>query len=100
MKAGSWIADVTYERNYQLAVTRFANAPESAQRRHWYQVSHASTPANATGTPYQFSTLPGPYRYIQVWLSNKLQDRTLLQVNANGAPEPFTTNTAPFRPTW
>ncbi len=102
VKAGSWIADVTYQRNYQLAVNRFANAPanapESAQRCHWYQVSHASTPADATGTPYQFSTLPSPYRYIQVWLSNKLQDKTLLQLNANGAPEPYTTNAALVSP--
>jgi hypothetical protein len=98
VKAGGWIADVTYERNNLLAATRFANAPSSAQRCYWYQVAKVAAAADANGTPYYFTSLQGSYRYMLMWVNTKLRAQTLLQVNANGFTEPVTTNAALVSP--
>ena len=104
VKAGGWIADVTYERNNQLAATRFPNpsnlaVPSSlAQRCYWYQVAKVAAAADANGTPYYFTSLQGSYRYMLVWVNNNLRAKTLLQVNNNGFTEPVTTNAALVSP--
>jgi hypothetical protein len=105
VKAGDWIADVTYERNQNLVLSRFmswggaigANQPAGlpdpinngewdnlpAQRCFWYQVQRASQSANATGT-LAFPADPVPYRYMMVYVNSPMSARTVL--NANGQP--------------
>jgi type II secretory pathway pseudopilin PulG len=105
VKAGDWIADVTYERNQQLVLSRFlswggaigANQPAGlpdpinngewdnlpAQRCFWYQVQRVTQPAAATGN-LQFPSDAAPYRYMMVYINSTVQARTVL--NAGGQP--------------
>ena len=102
VKVGSWIADVTYERHYATALSRFplvpslpgsaANVP--AQRCFWYQVSKVTPPADATGA-LAFSNDPGPYRYMMVWTSSDLRAKTVLNV---GTGQPAVVNAALVSP--
>jgi type II secretory pathway pseudopilin PulG len=81
IKVGSWIADVTYERNLGTALSRFSITP--AQRCYWYQVSKVTQPADATGS-LVFADGGVPYRYVMVWTGTKLQAKTVL--NTDGSP--------------
>jgi len=89
IKAGSWIADVTYERRHFTGQSRFrylpdigAPAPPPAQRCYWYQVQRATAPADTAGTP--FATF-GAGRYALVYTSTDLRAKTLWD-SANGVP--------------
>lgn len=97
VKPGSWVADVTYERQAGVASTRFPNSPGSAQRCYWYRVTMAGTVTSVVGTSYRFSTLPGPYRYMVVHVDSPLQVRTLLTMR-NGVVEPYAVNSALVSP--
>jgi hypothetical protein len=110
---GSWIADVTYERhafvvwNPNTFAGRFLNGnppigipnPTNkgewdnmpAQRCFWYQVAKVAPAANATGTMV-FSTDPGPYRYMIVYVSSSLQAKTLLKTINPPTVEPAVLN--------
>jgi hypothetical protein len=102
VKTGDWIADVTYERNQNLVLSRFygwVNAAFSglpnainnlewdnlpAQRCFWYQVQRVTQPVAATGT-LAFANDNGiAYRYVMVYVDRILQARTVL--NNNGQP--------------
>jgi type II secretory pathway pseudopilin PulG len=113
IRVGDWIADVTYERNQLIVRSRwwntnpvptgFANPANNfewdnlpAQRCNWYQVQKVTTPANATGN-LVFSTDPGPYRYMMVYVDQALQAKTLL-MNNNGVVEPRVVNAALIAP--
>ncbi len=104
VKAGDWIADVTYERNAQTVLNRFLswnpggpppyvglpnlinngewdNLP--AQRCFWYQVQRVTPPAAAVG-PFAFANDPTSYRYMVATVNSSLLARTVL--NGNGQP--------------
>jgi len=108
VKAGDWIADVTYERNQQRVLSRFLswsplgsppyvglpnpinngewdNMP--AQRCFWYQVQRATPPAAATGA-FAFANDTTTYRYTVVTVNSSLLARTVLNNgnNVNGQP--------------
>ncbi len=103
VKVGDWIADVTYERNWQTVENRFLNWPQPgggtgglmnainngewdnfpAQRCYWYQVQRVTPPAAATG-PLVFPNDPTTYRYMVAYLNSSLLARTAL--NNNGQP--------------
>ncbi|HKI20284.1 MAG TPA: hypothetical protein VKA15_20510 [Isosphaeraceae bacterium] len=103
VKAGNWIADITYERNQSLVLSRFlswnAQVPPyvglpnpinngewdnlPAQRCFWYQVQRVTPPAAAVGQ-YAFPNDPANYRYMVVTVNSSLQARTIL--NGNGQP--------------
>ncbi len=93
VKAGDWIADVTYERVYQTVISRFlsyqqgggglpnlANRGEwdnlPAQRCFWYQIARSTQPATDPAV--------ANYRYMIVSTTSSLQARTVL--GAGGLP--------------
>jgi type II secretory pathway pseudopilin PulG len=93
VKVGSWIADVTYERQLTVAQNRFAPVPsfprqtmdnQPAQRCFWYQVAKITPPADATGT-LSFAGDPVGYRYMMVWTTTDLRAKTLMN-QGNGQP--------------
>jgi len=81
---GSWIADVTYERQQQLDLAKFqfggtlGSGGPPAQRCYWYQVSRVTTPADLAGSPY---SAIGAGRYMFVSTSTPLKAKTLLYIN-------------------
>ena len=88
IKVGSWIADVTYERNFATSYTRYADAatsgviPYSYQRCHWYQVAKRSDVEDeVTGSS---APVQAGYRRITLYTTSPLKSRTLLQ--AGGSP--------------
>jgi type II secretory pathway pseudopilin PulG len=92
VKVGSWIADVTYERQLATAATRFIPVPsvrgtmdnQPAQRCFWYQVAKITPPADATGT-LSFAGDPVAYRYMMVWTTTDLRAKTVMN-QSNGQP--------------
>ncbi len=90
VKAGDWIADVTYERNYLIASTRFVGVPNPAhqgewdnmppQRCYWYQVQRSTPPTNDLSV--------AGMRSMVVSVGSSLQAKTLMtasgqwQINA------------------
>jgi hypothetical protein len=106
VKAGDWIADVTYERqasvvfNPQAGTGRFYNMVGNppviwgtpnpfnfnewdnlpAQRCIWYQVQKVVAAADVIkGSPLDFDNgANGPYRYMFVYVNTSLQARTVL----------------------
>jgi type II secretory pathway pseudopilin PulG len=94
IKAGSWIADVTYERNQTTSDLRAGKAsalPPAApvypmQRCHWYQVARKGDA--------QASAIAG-YREMVVYTATPLRSRTLLQ---NTPATPVYLNAALFMP--
>jgi hypothetical protein len=85
VRIGSWIADVTYERNPVTANSRFgAGNPLSSQaggvvypgqRCFWYQIVKRSTPADeGTGVGLGVSG----FRAMTVWISSPLNAKTQL----------------------
>jgi hypothetical protein len=104
VKVGDWIADVTYERNEQIVLSRFLSfSPQvppyvglanpinnaewdnmPAQRCFWYQVQRVTPPAAATG-PFAFPNDPTNYRYMVAYVNSSLLARTVL--NGNGQPK-------------
>jgi hypothetical protein len=106
VKAGDWIADVTYERqasvvfNPQAGTGRFYNMVGNppviwgtpnlfnfkewdnvpAQRCIWYQVQKVVAAADVIkGSPLDFDKgANGPYRYMFVYVNSSLQARTVL----------------------
>jgi hypothetical protein len=103
VKAGDWIADVTYERSQSVVLSRWWTGTSSllppnlplgivntqnngewdnlpAQRCYWYQVQKAS-PA---GPDYYIDTTGATYRSMVVYINQNLQSRTLL--TAVGTP--------------
>ncbi len=84
IKPGSWIADVTYERQQQndLAFFQFGGVVGSggpaAQRCYWYQVSRVTAPADLQGSAY---SAIGNGRYIFVSTSSPLKAKTLLKLS-------------------
>ena len=99
VKAGDWIADVTYERKQSVVLSRWwagtatnqplgvSNATNNgewdnlpAQRCYWYQVQKASP---AVSDPYLGAT----YRSMVVYVNQSLQARTRL--SAAGTPAPL-----------
>jgi type II secretory pathway pseudopilin PulG len=106
VKAGDWIADVTYERVESTVHTRWwqnntipvgVNNPANnkewdnlpAQRCYWYQVQKV-LPAE----PDPYGVAGGPYRSMVVYVNQSLQSRTLL----TAAGTPFTINAALIAP--
>ncbi len=108
VKVGDWIADVTYERNAQLVLSRFLSyGPQlppvpfglpdpinygewdnlPAQRCIWYQVQRVTPPAPAIGQ-FAFASDTTNYRYVVATVTSTLQARTVLTV-ANGNVQPF-----------
>jgi hypothetical protein len=97
IKVGSWIADVTYERNQATSDKRAVNAAGMAalgtaplypmQRCHWYQVARkgdvVASPALAN------------FREMVVYTSTPLRSRTLMH---NSPPIPVYLNAALFMP--
>lgn len=92
IKVGSWIADVTYERNEAVDTFRFSSPAYSStfagQRCFWYQVVKRTEPQDATayfggesGGPLNRS---GVYREMIVQVNTDLQAKTRL--NASGQP--------------
>lgn len=85
IKVGSWIADVTYERNLTTSNTRVGNALSAGvavypfQRCHWYQVSKKG---EVQSDPDVSDSNSVPYRRMIVGISSPLKARTLL--NAGG----------------
>ena len=100
IKAGSWIADVTYERNAvednQRAVldptTGKAGAFYPYQRCHWYQVAKR-TEAGPAANKFTGDAAAG-MREMTVWTSTQLQAFTLL----NSGGEPYHVNAALVSP--
>jgi hypothetical protein len=93
VKVGSWIADVTYERNQAVAASRFAGG-YPAQRCYWYQIVKRSTPADeSTGAGLQ-NAIPsgGSYRAMTVWVDSPLKAKT--QNLAQGAAASWVVNAA------
>jgi hypothetical protein len=100
VKPGDWIADVTYERQNAVVISRFlsyAGAPPPyvglpnpfhkgewdnlpAQRCIWYQVQKV-TPA--IDDPYNIAN--GPFRSMTVYVDRSLESRTVL--TAPGVPQ-------------
>jgi type II secretory pathway pseudopilin PulG len=96
VRPGDWIADVTYERQYQVVLSRFlgfgnqtyaglpnwANKLEwdnlPAQRCYWYQVQKVGTPAPDGSIPGQ------SLRSMVVFVNQDLVSRTILQ--SGGTP--------------
>jgi type II secretory pathway pseudopilin PulG len=102
VKVGSFIADVTYERNNATDVSRFRpTAPivpgqitfYPGQRCYWYRVAKKTEPQQAVA----FSTDPGPYRQMIVTLTTPVRAKTLLAGN-NGALQPVHVNAALVNP--
>jgi hypothetical protein len=97
IKVGSWIADVTYERNAVRSNLRVLNANLSGnalqpiypfQRCHWYQVSKKTDAQVDPDVPN--------YRRIIVTVNTPLKARTLLK---SGTPvTPVNLNVALFMP--
>ena len=88
VKVGSWIADVTYERDLTVAATRFPSVPRAgigsidnvpAQRCYWYPIIRVTEPTDAVGT-LSFED-PVPYRSMLVWSGTDLRARTLMDPN-------------------
>lgn len=75
VKAGQWIADVTYERDDQVAQARYnlRNAYYPAQRCHWYQIVKRTEPSVAT-VPFA----PAGYRQMTVWVHTDLMAQSML----------------------
>jgi type II secretory pathway pseudopilin PulG len=92
VKVGDWIADVTYERNFNLVSTRFIGVPNPlnnlkwdnlpAQRCFWYQVQKV-VPA---GPDNNTAIAGGPYRSMVVYVNRKLDAKTLLLNDGFGTP--------------
>jgi hypothetical protein len=90
VRVGSWIADVTYERNPQVANTRFGagntgNTNPSdpvypGQRCYWYQIVKRSTAADESAGNGLGQT---GFRSMTVWVSTPLNAKTQL---SGGAP--------------
>jgi hypothetical protein len=90
-KVGSWIADVTYERNQAVSTARLNAAvvtgtPYPYQRCHWYQIAKRSDVSDETVQGVH-------YRRMIVYTTMPLKERTLL---ANG--DAFNLNVALFMP--
>ncbi len=89
IRTGGWIADVTYERNDNIARTHYGpnlstggvNGLYPAQRCYWYQI--------AKRTDANVDTSVAGYRGITVWTTSPLQAYTLQQFNPNGAATPL-----------
>jgi hypothetical protein len=89
VRVGSWIADVTYERNIQVSTARFgAGNPLSqqggvvypGQRCYWYQIIKRSTAADeGAGAGLNVAG----FRAMTVWVSTPLNAKTQL---SNGQP--------------
>ncbi len=83
VKAGDWIADVTYERKYLIASTRFVGVPNPAhqgewdnmppQRCYWYQVQRSTPPTN--------DPIVAGMRSMVVSVGSSLQAKTLMTTN-------------------
>jgi type II secretory pathway pseudopilin PulG len=99
IKAGSWIADVTYERDQATSETRAAYGsalPPAApmypmQRCHWYQVARK-------GDVVGNSINNVAYREMVVYTTTPLRSRTLLTGAAAGVKTPACLNVALFMP--
>jgi hypothetical protein len=89
VKVGTWIADVTYERDLTTANNRFTLVDQpkrpvsGGQRCIWYQVSKVNPPFDATGT-LVFASDTGSYRSMFVNVSTPLQAFT--PITASGIP--------------
>ncbi len=87
VKTGSWICDVTYERNQPTVATRFPPVPnplnggkwdnQPAQRAFWYQVVKTTPPVTDP-------TLGSNYRSMVVQVYSRLRARTPL--TSGGTP--------------
>jgi hypothetical protein len=104
VRPGDWIADVTYERQQQVVLTRFLswtqgygnnpNAPGGlpnfankyewdnlpAQRCYWYQVQKVGTPATDATVPNSPN-----HRSVVVFVNQNLISRTVLQTGGQPA---------------
>ncbi len=99
VRPGDWIADVTYERQFQVVLSRFLSWPQAnpnlqvgglqnwanklewdnlpAQRCYWYQVQKVGTPSPDSQVPGHRSTL--------VFVNQNLVSRTVLN-GSTGLP--------------
>jgi type II secretory pathway pseudopilin PulG len=89
IRAGNWIADVTYERTQALNASRFTVANQAPQRCYWYQVAKRQLAAPATAC----STDIGPYRQMTLTLTNPVRVRTQMNFNVTPA-QPVHVNAA------
>jgi hypothetical protein len=98
VKIGTWIADVTYERNFQEDFQRgvtdamTSGAFYSYQRCYWYQVAKRTQPG--PGTPLTGDAGVN-YREMTVWTSTPLRAFTLLD---SGTGHPYHVNAALVSP--
>jgi hypothetical protein len=73
VRIGSWIADVTYERNASTSNTRATYTQSSFQRCNWYQVSKRTDPqADPDSTNFP------NYRRMIVTIASPVKSRTVL----------------------
>jgi hypothetical protein len=81
VRVGQWIADVTYERNEAVALTRYppGTALYPPQRCYWYQIAKRTEPGPAT-----VGFAPAGYRQMTVWTSTDLRAQSML--SAAGVP--------------
>jgi len=112
VKVGSWLADVTYERDQNAVFSRFVGVANPinngefdnlpAQRCFWYQVQRVVPPANVIPkSPLDFDNgANGPYRYMFVYVNTPLAAKTLLNATGQQAPvgSPVVLNAALIAP--
>jgi hypothetical protein len=104
VRVGSWIADVTYERNaaedFRRAQTDLvgsgADRSYPYQRCYWYQVTKRNQPGPATNS-FKGDAAAG-MREMVVWTDSPLMAFTLLQATGANAGAPYHVNAALVSP--
>ncbi len=95
VKVGSWIADVTYERNQAMAPNHFPTfSTYPAQRCYWYQVAK-KTPV--TDDPNSFGGEKN-YRMMSVWTTTPVRAQSPLQFTPGAAAAPMHVEAALIMP--
>ena len=99
IKVGGWIADVTYERNFNVDISRFQTLQVAGQktfypgqRCYWYRIAKKTEAQPAVA----FSTDPGAYRSMVLTLTTPVRAKTLLSLTT--PPQPVHVNVALVSP--
>jgi type II secretory pathway pseudopilin PulG len=86
VRVGQWIADVTYERVQQTALTRYPGGSVSpAQRCFWYQVAKRTEPAPVNPTIASI-VKSANYRQMTVWTTIDLNAQSMLYIGPPASP--------------
>lgn len=83
VRVGSWIADVTYERNSKLSRSRFDDTLYPGQRCYWYRIVKRTAPENEISgfTP---NPVVAGYRRMVVTIGTPVRAKTLIKIDGNG----------------